>query len=105
MRRIKKSDQIIVISGKDKGKLGKVLHILDNDYIVVEGVNILKKHKRPNMAAGDPGGILEKEGSIHVSNVMIYDTIAGRGSRVGFKNKGDDRKVRYLKTSGESIDP
>ncbi|CAB1274829.1 50S ribosomal protein L24 [Candidatus Nitrosacidococcus tergens] len=104
MRRIKRNDQIIVISGKDKGKLGKVLRILDNNYIVVEGINLLKKHKRPNMAAGDPGGILEKEGSIHISNVMIYDAMAGRGSRVGFKEQGNNRKVRYLKTSGESID-
>ena len=104
MRRIKKGDEVIVIAGRDKGKRGNVLRVLDNDRLIVENVNIIKRHTRANPQAGVSGGILEKEASIHASNVMLYNAQAGKGDRVGIRTLDDGRKVRYFKSTKEVVD-
>jgi large subunit ribosomal protein L24 len=104
MRRIKKGDEVIVIAGKDKGKRGNVLRVLENDRLIVENVNIIKRHTRANPQAGVSGGILEKEASIHASNVMLYNAQAGKGDRVGIRTLDDGRKVRYFKSTKEVVD-
>mgnify|MGYP000992434142 CR=1 FL=1 len=101
--KIRKGDSVIVISGKEKGKQGTVLRAIPDDWrVVVEGVNVVKRHTRP--AAGQPGGIVEKEASIHVSNVALVDPKSGKATRVGRKRLEDGRNVRYAKASGEIID-
>lgn len=104
MPRIRKGDQVVVLAGKDKGKQGKILRILADDRVVVENVNMVKRHTRPNPNKGVTGGIIDKEAPIHVSRVALYDSTAGKGARVGFKRLEDGRKVRYFKGSGEVID-
>lgn len=104
MRRIKKGDEVIVIAGRDKGKRGNVLRVLDNERLIVENVNIIKRHTRANPQAGVAGGILEKEASIHASNVMLYNAQAGKGDRVGIRTLDDGRKVRYFKSTNEVVD-
>lgn len=98
MKRIRKDDTVLVTCGKDKGKTGKVLSV-KGDRVLVEGVNTVKKHVKPNPQAGIEGGIVEKNLTIHISNVMLTDE-SGKPSRVGFKQEGD-KKVRVLKTTGE----
>ncbi|MGE0095281.1 MAG: 50S ribosomal protein L24 [Alphaproteobacteria bacterium] len=101
--KVKKGDTVIVIAGKDKGKRGEVLRSIPADWrVVVQGVNVVKRHTRP--AAGQPGGIVEKEASIHVSNVMLVDPKTDKPTRVGRKLLDDGRRVRYAKGSGEVID-
>ena|SRR5688572_25984363 len=101
--KVKKGDTVIVIAGKDKGKRGEVLRSIPADWrVIVQGVNVVKRHTRP--AAGQPGGIVEKEASIHVSNVMLVDPKTDKPTRVGRKLLDDGRKVRYAKGSGEVID-
>jgi large subunit ribosomal protein L24 len=104
MRKIKKGDEIIVIAGKDKGKRGSVLKVLADDRVLVENTNMAKKHQKPNPALGTPGGIIEKEMPLHVSNVAIYNPATGEADRIGFKNLEDGRKVRYFKSNGEVVD-
>ncbi len=105
MRRIKKGDDVVVITGKDKGRRGTVVRVLaDEDRVIVENVNMVKKHQKPNPALGIPGGIIEKEMPIHVSNVMLYNPTTGKPDRVGFKTLEDGRKVRYFKSNGEVLD-
>jgi len=104
MRRIRTGDEVIVTVGKSKGKQGKVLRVLGNDRVIVEEVNMLKRHTRPNPAAGKPGGIIEQEAPIHISNVMLYNPATDRGDRIGFKTLEDGRKVRYFKSNGEVVD-
>lgn len=103
MRKIKKNDDVIVIAGKDKGNRGNVLRVL-GDYLLVSGVNKVKKHQKPNPVKGLSGGIVEKESPIHVSNVAIYNAAASKGDRVGIKTLEDGRRVRVFKSSGEMID-
>jgi len=103
MRKIKKNDDVIVIVGKDKGNRGSVLQVL-GDYLLVAGVNKVKKHQKPNPVKGLSGGIVEKELPIHVSNVAIYNATAKKADRVGIKSLEDGRKVRVFKSSGEMID-
>jgi large subunit ribosomal protein L24 len=103
MRKIKKDDDVIVISGKDKGSRGSVLRVL-GDYLLVGGINKVKKHQKPNPVKGLTGGIVEKELPIHISNVAIYNTAAKKGDRVGIKTLEDKRKVRVFRSSGEMID-
>ncbi|MFW2421038.1 MAG: 50S ribosomal protein L24 [Porticoccaceae bacterium] len=103
MSKIKRDDEVIVIAGKDKGKRGKVLKILENDRLLVSGVQIIKKHQKPNPQLGVAGGIVEKESSIHVSNVAIFNSATNKADRVGFKQEGDS-KVRVFKSSGEAVD-
>lgn len=102
MRKIKRDDEVIVIAGRDKGKRGKVTRILADDKVIVAGINIVKKHQKPNPQMGVPGGIVEKEAAIHVSNVAIYNAATGKADRVGFKVEGD-KKVRVFKSSGEAV--
>ena len=104
MRKIKKGDEVIVIAGKDKGRRGTVLRVLDNGRMVVEGINMIKRHTKANPARGEAGGIIEKEASIHASNVMLYNPIAQKGDRVGIKKLEDGRRVRYFKSDGEVVD-
>ena len=104
MRKIKKNDDVIVITGKDKGSRGSVLSVLDNDTVLVSGINKVKKHQKPNPVKGLSGGIVEKELPIHISNVAIYNAAAKKGDRVGIKTLEDGRKVRVFKSSGEMID-
>jgi large subunit ribosomal protein L24 len=104
MNKIRKGDDVIVTTGKDKGKRGAVLRVLDTDQVVVEGANIVKKHARPNPMKGINGGILEKEMPIHVSNVALFNGATQKADRVGFKVLEDGRKVRVFKSNGEVVD-
>jgi large subunit ribosomal protein L24 len=104
MRKIRKGDEVIVIAGKDKGRRGTVLRVVDEERVVVEGVNRVKKHQRPNPMKGTTGGIIEKEMPIHVSNVAIFNPHTQKPDRVGFRLLEDKRKVRYFKSNGEVID-
>lgn len=103
MKRIRKGDQVIVITGKNKGTKGEVLRVLD-DKVVVQNVNLVKRHTKPNPQANQPGGIVERESPIHVSNVMIFNPSTNSGDRVGFKTLEDGRKVRVFRSSGEVVD-
>ena len=103
MLKIKRDDEVIVLAGKDKGKRGKVRKVLDNNRLVVSGVNMVKKHTRPNPQAGVAGGIVEKEAPIQVSNVAIFNPNTNKADRVGFKVDGDS-KIRVFRSSGEAID-
>jgi large subunit ribosomal protein L24 len=101
--KIKKGDKVIVITGRDKGKQGEVLRVLRAESrVVVQGVHVVKRHTR--QSAGNPGGIVEKESAIHVSNVAHVDPKSGKPTRVGFKTLDDGRKVRVARRSGENID-
>ena len=104
MKRIKKGDEVIVLVGKDKGKRGTVLRVLPDDKVVVENVNVVKRHTKPNPNAGVTGGILDKEMPVHVSNVNLYNPVTKKGDRVGFRVLEDGRKVRYFKSNGEVVD-
>ena len=103
MLKIKRDDEVIVLAGKDKGKRGKVRKVLDDNRLIVAGVNMIKKHTKPNPQAGVAGGIVEKEAPIQASNVAIFNRASSKADRVGFKFEGD-RKVRVFKSSGEVID-
>ena len=102
MLKIKRDDEVIILAGKDKGKRGKVRKVLDNNKVIVAGINMVKKHTRPNPQAGVAGGIVEKEAPIQVSNVAIFNSATGKADRVGFKVEGDS-KIRIFKSSGEAI--
>ena len=104
MQRIKKGDEVIVISGRDKGKRGTVLRRVDDERLVVEGVNRVKKHMRPNPMKGITGGIADKDMPIHVSNVALFNPATQKGDRVAFKVLGDGRKVRIYRSNGEQVD-
>lgn len=103
MRKIRKNDDVVVIAGKDKGNRGNVLKVL-GDRLLVSGVNRAKKHQKPNPMKGETGGIVEKEMSIHISNVAIYNAMSKKADRVGIKTLEDGRRVRMFKSSGEVID-
>ena len=104
MKKIRKGDEVIVITGKDKGRRGTVLRITDDERVLVEGINIVKKHQKGNPQQGQQGGIVDKEMPIHISNVMLYNSIAKKGDRVGIKSLEDGRKVRYFKSNDEVLD-
>lgn len=104
MRKIRKKDDVIVIAGKDKGKRGTVMKVVDEDSVIVEGVNMVKRHTRPNPNLGQPGGIIEQEKPIQVSNVAIFNPGTGKADRVGIKILDDGRKVRVFKSNNEVID-
>ena len=104
MSKIKKGDDIIVIAGKDKGKRGLVLRIVDDQRLYVENVNVAKKHQKPNPNAGVPGGIIDKEMPLQISNVALYNPAIEKADRVGYKILDDGRKVRVFKSSGEAVD-
>ena len=104
MNKIRKGDQVILNTGKDKGKRGTVLSILDTGHVVVEGANMVKKHAKPNPMKGVAGGIINKEMPIDISNVALFNPATQMGERVGFKTLDDGRKVRVFKSSGEAVD-
>ena len=104
MKKIKKGDQVIVLSGKDKGRTGTVLRMLNNSKVLVENVNIVKKHQKGNPNAGQEGGIIEKEMPIHISNVMLLNPITNQPDRVGIKTLEDGTKVRFFKSNNEVVD-
>ncbi len=103
MNRIRKGDQVIVITGADKGKKGEVVRVA-GDKVIVQNINIVKRHTKPNPQAGQAGGIIEREAPIHISNVMLFNSASGKGDRVGFKVLEDGRKVRVFRSSGEALD-
>ena len=103
MNRIKKGDQVIVTAGKDKGKKGEVVRVA-GDKVVVSNINIIKRHTKPNPQANQPGGVIEREAPIHISNVMLFNPASGKGERVGFKVLEDGRKLRVFRSSGEAVD-
>ena len=104
MRKIRKGDDVMVLTGKDKGKRGTVLKVLDIDKLVVENINIARKHQKPNPMKGEQGGIVDKEMPLDISNVALYNPNTGKADRVGFKTLEDGRKVRVFKSDGEVVD-
>ncbi len=104
MRKIRKGDQVVVLAGKDKGKQGNVLRVIDDAKVVIENVNLAKKHSRGNPMKGEPGGIIDKEMPMDISNVAIVNPVSGKADRVGFKVLEDGRKVRIFKSDGEVVD-
>mgnify|MGYP001005701103 CR=1 FL=1 len=103
MEKIKKGDDVVVITGKDKGKRGTVLARIDAEHVVVEGVNRAKKHVKPNPIKGVTGGIVDKDMPIHISNVALYNPASKKADRVGFKLLEDGRKIRVFKSNGEPV--
>ena len=104
MKRIRKGDTVILIAGRDKGRKGAVIEVLADDRVRVEGLNIAKKHTRPNPQAGVQGGIIEREAAVHISNVQILNPATQKADRVGFKSLEDGRRVRVFKSNKEMID-
>lgn len=104
MQKIRKGDEVIIIAGRDKGKRGNVGQVLTNDRLLVEGVNVVKRHTRPNPSKGTTGGIVEKEMPIHRSNVALYNPQVSKADRVGIKRLEDGKKVRYFKSTEEVVD-
>ncbi len=103
MNKIRKGDEVIVITGKDKGRRGKVVSRKDESSIVVEGVNMVKKHVKPNPMKGTTGGVVDKTMPIHQSNIAIFNPASGKADRVGIKLLADGKKVRVYKSSGDEI--
>ena len=101
--RIKKGDQVVVTAGKDKGKKGDVIRVA-GDKVVVSNINIIKRHTKPNPQANQPGGVIEREAPIHISNVMLFNPASGKGERIGVKVLEDGRKLRVFRSSGEAVD-
>jgi large subunit ribosomal protein L24 len=104
MRKIRKGDDVIVTAGRDRGKRGTVLRIVDTEHVLVEGANRVKKHQRPNPMKGITGGIIDKEMPLHISNVALYNPGTRKADRVGIRVLDDGRRVRYFKSNGEVID-
>jgi large subunit ribosomal protein L24 len=103
MNKIRKGDEVIVLTGRDKGKRGTISQRVDADHVVVDGVNVVKKHVRPNPLKGTTGGIVDKTMPIHQSNVAIFNPASGKADRVGIKLLADGKKVRVFKSSGDEI--
>ena len=104
MKKIRKGDEVVVLSGRDKGKRGTVLRRVDDQHVVVEGVNRVKKHQRPNPMKGVTGGIVDKDMPIHISNVALFNPATKKADRTGVKSLEDGRKVRVFKANGEQVD-
>jgi large subunit ribosomal protein L24 len=103
MRKIKRDDEVIVIAGKDKGKRGEVLRVLDDGRAIVSGINMIKKHTRPDPYRGIEGGIVEKEAPVQLSNLAIWNADESRADRVGFRVEEDGTKVRFFKSTGKAL--
>ena len=103
MEKIRKGDEVVVIAGRDRGKRGTVLRRADESHLIVEGVNVVKKHVRPNPMKGQAGGIVEKSMPIDQSNVMLFNPATGKGDRVGVKQLEDGKRVRFFKSNGEMV--
>jgi len=104
MNKIRKGDEVVVIAGKDKGRRGTVLRVYPDERVLVEGVNVAKKHQRPNPNMGVPGGIVDREMPLHASNVMVYNPQTKKGDRVGIRTLEDGSRVRYFKSNEEVVD-
>jgi large subunit ribosomal protein L24 len=104
MKKIRKGDDVVVITGKDRGKRGTVLKLVDAEHVVVEGANRVKKHQRPNPMKGLQGGIIDKEMPLHISNVALFNPATKKADRVGMRTLQDGRRVRFFKSNGEVID-
>jgi len=104
VNKIKKGDDVVITSGRDKGKRGTVLRLLADSQVVVEGINKVKKHQRPNPMKNTQGGIIDKEMPLHISNVALFNPATKKADRVGVKVLEDKRRVRYFKSNGEVID-
>ena len=104
MNRIKKGDDVIVITGRDKGKRGVVLMLVKETHVLVEGANKVKKHERPNPMKNTPGGIIEKEMPLHISNIALFNPVTQKADRVGIKQLEDGKRVQYFKSNGEVVD-
>jgi large subunit ribosomal protein L24 len=104
MNRIRKGDEVLVIAGRDKGRRGTVVKLVDDDHVVVEGVNMVKRHTKPNPQRNVQGGIVEKEAALHLSNVQLWNPVAKKGDRVGIRTLGDGRRVRFFKSTDEVVD-
>jgi large subunit ribosomal protein L24 len=105
MQKIRRGDTVILIAGRDKGRRGAVIEVLEDDRVRVEGLNMSKKHQKPNPNANQPGGIIEREAPLHISNVAIYNPATQKADRVGFRSLEDGRKVRVFKSNREMVDP
>ena len=104
MNKIRQGDEVVVTTGKDKGQRGQVARVLDGDRVIIEGINLVKKHQKPNPNAGVAGGIIEKEMSIDISNVMLYNASIEKPDRVGIRTLEDGKKVRFFKSNDEVLD-
>jgi large subunit ribosomal protein L24 len=104
MNKIRKGDEVVVISGREKGRRGTVIKMMPNDRVLVENVNMVKRHTRPNPQRGVQGGIVEKEAALHLSNVMLWNPATKKGDRVGVRALADGRRVRYFKSNDEVVD-
>ena len=104
MRKLKRDDEVVVITGKDKGKRGTISRLVGNDKVIVAGVNMVKRHTRPNPNAGQPGGIVEKEAALDISNVAIFNPETNKADRVGIQVLDDGAKKRVYKSNGQNID-
>jgi large subunit ribosomal protein L24 len=104
MNKIRKGDEVVVITGREKGRRGTVIKVLPDDRVLVENVNMVKRHTRPNPQRGIQGGVVEKEASLHLSNVKLWNPVAKRGDRVGIRTLADGRRVRFFKSNDEVVD-
>ena len=104
MNRLRKGDQVVVLSGRDKGRKGAILQVLANGHVVVEGINVAKKHQRPNPQRNAQGGILEKEMPLDPAKVAVWNSATSKGDRIGFKKLADGKKVRFFKSNDEVLD-
>lgn len=104
MNKIKKGDNVYVLTGRDRGKRGTVVRVYADDRVVVEGINLVKRHTKPNPQAGVGGGIVEKEAPLQISNVALFNPMTQKPDRVGFRTLEDGRKVRFFKSNGEVVD-
>jgi large subunit ribosomal protein L24 len=104
MRKIRKGDDVVVLTGRDRSKRGTVLRVVDADHLLVEGINRVKKHQRPNPAKGEAGGIIDKEMPIHISNVALFNPVTKKADRIGIRQLEDGRRVRFFKSNGEVVD-
>jgi large subunit ribosomal protein L24 len=103
MRKIKKGDNVVVIAGKDKGKRGDVAKYVDDTHVIVNGINTVRRHTKPNPMKNQPGGIISQEAPIHISNVAIWNPVTQKPDRIGFRMMQDGRKLRFFKSNGEQI--
>jgi large subunit ribosomal protein L24 len=104
MRKIKKGDNVVITTGKDKGKRGTVLRVIDDNHVLIEGANRVRKHQKPNPMKGTTGGIVDKEMPMHVSNIAIFNPTTQKADRVGVKQLDDGRRVRIYRSNGEMLD-
>ena len=104
MNKLRKGDEVVVITGRDKGRRGTIIRVVDAGHVLVENVNMVKRHTRPNPQKGTQGGIVEKEAALHISNVQLWNPVAKKGDRVGIRTLADGRRVRFFKSNDEVVD-